>query len=231
MTFHEDPDTPRSILVVEDEALLRELIGSTLQERGFEVATAGSPSEAIEQFRSLDPDGVVMDIDLGPGPNGFDLAERFVESGTGVSIVFLTNLPDPRFAGRGPDDVPEGIAYLRKSAVRDVDGLIDTLDATMRGGVEAYMRHDRADDRPFAALTRNQIEALRLVALGRSNAQIAEARGTSVKAVERVVARAFAAAGVDPESAGNNRVDAARRFILLTSGQPNVASDQALTNQ
>ena len=221
MTLGERADAayPRSVLVVEDEPLLRELIGSALEARGFEVVAAGSASDAVRAFRAVDPDGVVMDIDLGPGPNGFDLAERFVEAGTGVAIVFLTNLPDPRFAGREPDTLPAGIAYLRKGSVHEVDILAETLDAAMRGDVVGEMRHDRHGDRPFASLTRHQVEALRLVSLGRTNAQIAELRGTTEKAVERVVARAFAAAGVDTETAGNSRVDAARRFIRL-SGQP-----------
>ena len=210
---------PRSVLVVEDESLLRELMSTALEARGFEVVAAGSPTDAVRAFQALDPDGVVMDVDLGPGPNGFDLAERFVEAGTGVAIVVLTNLPDPRFSGRTPDDLPTGIAYLRKGAVHDVEGLVETLDATMRGDVGGGMRHDRHDDRPLASLTRHQLEALRLVALGQTNAQIAESRGTSVKAVERVVARAFAAAGVEAEPEGNVRVKAARRFIRL-SGQP-----------
>ncbi|CAB4861160.1 unannotated protein [freshwater metagenome] len=214
----------RSVLVVEDEPLLRELIGAALEAHGFEVVTAGSASDAVRAFRAVDPDGVVMDVDLGLGPNGFDVAERFVQAGTGVAIVFLTNLPDPRFAGRGPDDVPAGIAYLRKGAVHDVGALVATLDAAMRGDVATEMRHDRDASRPLADLTRHQVEALRLVALGRTNAQIAQVRGTTEKAVERVVARAFAAAGVSAQAASNTRVDAARRFIHL-SGHPMVNAD------
>ena len=100
----------------------------------------------------------------------------------------------------------------------------------MRGLVVGEMRHDRRDDRPYASLTRHQLEALRLVALGRTNAQIAELRGTTVKAVERVVARALAAAGADAAPAGNSRVDAARRFIRL-SGQPVSLADESGVDQ
>jgi len=220
----------RSVLVVEDEPLLRELIVSALEGRGFEVVAAGSASDGVRAFRALDPDGVVIDIDLGPGPNGFDLAERFLSAETGVAVVFLTNLPDPRFAGRKPGRLPPGIAYLRKGAVHEIDVLVRTLDATMRGEVGEGMRHDRDPERPLASLTRHQVEALRLVALGRTNAEIAEQRGTVVKAVERVVARALHAAGVDPRLTGNTRVIAARRFIEA-SGQPLVLHDEQADNQ
>ena len=68
------------------------------------------------------------------------------------------------------------------------------------------------------------------MALGRTNAQIAELRGTTVKAAERVVARALAAAGEDAGPAGNSRVDAARRFIRL-SGQPVSLADESGVDQ
>lgn len=219
MTHVEHPDAARSVLVVEDEPLLRDLIASSLEARGLEVIAAGSASDAVRAFRTVDPDGVVMDIDLGPGPNGFDLAESFLEAETGVAIVFLTNLPDPRFAGRCSDSLPSGIAYLRKGSLHDVDALVETLDAAMRGEVVSAMRQDCHEDRPLASLTRHQVEALRLVALGYTNTQIAGLRGTSVKAAERVVTRAFAAAGLETGSPENSRVAAARRFIRL-SGQP-----------
>lgn len=219
----ENPEYPRSVLVVEDEPLLRGLVASALEARGFNVTSAGSAVEAARLFRSVDPDGIVMDIDLGPGPNGFDLAERFLEDETGVAIVFLTNLPDPRFAGRTANDLPLGIAYLRKGAVREVDALVRAVDGVIRGVVTDDMRHDRDPERPLAWLTRSQVETLRLVALGRTNQQIAEARGTTVKAVERTVSRALTALGVGEDLQGNRRVEAARRFIDV--GGPPVPLD------
>lgn len=215
----QESDFRRSVLVVEDEALLRELIVTALEERGLDVVAAGTAADAARAFRALNPDGIVMDIDLGVGPNGFDLAERFLADETGVAILFLTNLPDARFAGRTPDDLPPGIAYLRKNAVSEVGVLVEALDAAMRGTVNERMRHDMDPGRPLASLNRRQIEILRLVALGKTNAQIAELRGTTVKPVERAIARAFAAAGMEVESDGNIRVNAARRFMRL-SGHP-----------
>lgn len=209
----------RLVLVVEDEPLLRELIGNALERRGFEVVTAGSPSEARRAFRATDPDGVVMDVDLGPGPNGFDLAEALLAASAGVGIVFLTNLPDPRFAGRAGNDLPRGVAYLRKSGVHEIDRLAEALDAAMRGAVAGAMRHDRDPARPFASLTRRQIEVLRLVALGNTNAQIAEILGITTRSVGETVTRAFAALGVDGAPEENLRVAAARRFVRA-AGSP-----------
>lgn len=209
----------RSVLVVEDEALLRDALGRALETHGFDVVTAASAPDARRVFRRIDPDAIVMDVDLGPGPNGFELAEALLELDTGVAVVFLTNLPDPRFAGRQSNDLPPGIAYLRKSAVSDLNLLARTLDGAMRQSVEAYMRHDLDPDRPLAGLTRGQIEVLRLVASGYSNAQIADERGITLRAAEKAVERAFDALGISDAQEGNPRVVAVRRF-LESAGDP-----------
>ncbi|MFM7598778.1 MAG: response regulator [Actinomycetota bacterium] len=65
----------RRILVVEDEPFVRGLVGETLRGAGFEVRTAGTATEAMEQVEDFDPDGAVLDIDLGDGPNGVDVSD------------------------------------------------------------------------------------------------------------------------------------------------------------
>ena len=208
----------RSVLVVEDDALLRELLAVALERHGFSVDTAASTSDAKRSFSRGDHDALVLDINLGPGPNGFDLAEVIRKQAPHVAIVFLTNLPDSRFAGRSPEDVPKGVAYLRKSNLGDVDALISALDSALRGaGVERF-RQDRDPDRPLAHLTRKQIAVMSLVAAGKSNAQIAEERGVSVKAIEDTVSRAAQALGIDTREEGNLRVAAVRRYLAATGG-------------
>lgn len=208
----------RSVLVVEDDALLRELLAVALERHGFSVDTAASASDAKRSFSRGDHDALVLDINLGPGPNGFDLAEVLRQQAPHVAIVFLTNVPDPRFVGRAPEDVPKGVAYLRKSSLGDVDALIVALDSALRGSGIDGMRQDRDPDRPLASLTRKQIAVLSLVAAGKSNAQIAEDRGVSVKAIEDTISRAAQALGIDTQEEGNIRVAAARRFLAATGG-------------
>lgn len=208
----------RSVLVVEDDALLRELLAVALERHGFSVDTAASASDAKRSFSRGDHDALVLDINLGPGPNGFDLAEVLRQQAPHVAIVFLTNVPDPRFVGRAPEDVPKGVAYLRKSSLGDVDALIVALDSALRGSGIDGLRQDRDPERPLASLTRKQIAVLSLVAAGKSNAQIAEDRGVSVKAIEDTISRAAQALGIDTQEEGNLRVAAARRFLAATGG-------------
>jgi DNA-binding NarL/FixJ family response regulator len=213
-----DHSQTRSVLVVEDDTLLRELIALALERHGFTVDTAASASDAQRVFRNGDHDALVLDVSLGVGTNGFDLAEALRRISPHVAIVFLTNLPDPRFTDRGVDDVPAGVAYLRKSSLGNIDHLIQALDNTLRGQDVARYRQDRDPQRPLGKLTRKQLAVLGLAAAGMSNAQIAQARGVSVKAIEDTISRAAQALDIDSATEGNLRVAAVRRYLAVTHG-------------
>ena len=210
---------PRSVLVVEDEPLLRELIASALESKGFVVFTAATAADAKRAFQSNDPDGLIIDVDLGMGPNGFDLADVLRRITPDVPILFLTNLPDPRFVDRDADGIPPGVSYLRKASVSDIDTLVEALDTTLRGVQGDDLRHDRDRRRPLGNLTRKQVAVLRLLADGKTNAQIAEARGTTIKAVEDTIHRISIVLGFDPKVNGNARVTIARRYLLTLTGR------------
>lgn len=215
----------RSILVVEDEPLLRDALGRALETWGYSVVTVASAPDARRAFVRIDPDALVLDVDLGPGPSGFDLADALLEHGTGVAVVFLTNLPDARFAGRPAGALPPGVAYLRKSAVGDLDLLARTIDAALRGAVDPSMRHDRDPARPFGSLSDGQVEVLRLIADGHSNVAIAADRGIGLHAAEKAVTRIFAALGIEETREGNSRVAAAKRFFA-DAGRPIPAGEE-----
>lgn len=215
----------RSVLVVEDDALLRDLIAVALEAHGFRVDTAATAADARRAVKHGDHDAVILDVSLGPGPNGFDLAEALRVISPHVAIVFLTNLPDPRFTGRAIGDLPQGIAYLRKSRLADIDGLVTALDSALRGTVINDFRQDRDPDRPMSKLTHKQLSVLALAAQGMSNYQIAAHRQVSVKAVEDTIRRAAQVLDIDPEEEGNIRVAAVRRFLAVTGGDSPVVAD------
>lgn len=204
----------RGVLVVENDPLTRGLLAELLEKQGFEVATAATASDARRVCAVADPDALVLDVDLGPGPTGFDVADVLMAEWPHLAVVFLTNLPDARFAGRDPRSLPDGVAYLRKERLTDSSSLVAALDESLRGSVSADHRHDRDPRRPLAGLSRTQISVLRLVALGLSNAQIAESRGTTVRAVHSVITRALDAIGFEGSEEGSGRVAAARSYML-----------------
>lgn len=213
----------RHIVVVENETLLRDLLAQALEVNGFKVTTAANAADAKRAWLATDADALVIDIELGSGPNGFDLAELILRQAPEVGIVFLTNLPDPRFADRDSRDLPRNVAYLRKNKLVDAIDLVGAINAVLLDKVDSSMRHDFDTDRPFAQLSRKQISVLNLVAQGQSNQQIAESRGTTVRAVEGMVSRIFESMGIDPAAEGNARVEATRTYLAAT-GQIAISS-------
>jgi DNA-binding NarL/FixJ family response regulator len=203
----------RHVVVVEDESLLRDLIAKTLETNGFQVTTAANAADAARVFKATDPDAVVLDVELGPGPNGFDFAESLQKSAPEVGIVFLTNLPDARFAGRETKDLPNNISYLRKSQLIDSNELVQALEAVLHDSITPDFRHDLDAERPLSSLSKKQISVLQLLALGYTNAQIADRRGTTVRAVEGIVSRIFQALDIDVQAEGNARVEAASTYL------------------
>lgn len=206
----------RHVVVVENESLLRDLLAQNLEAHGFAVSTAANVADAKRIFDAVDPDAIVVDIELGPGPNGFDFAEFVNRTAPDVGVVFLTNIPDPRFVGRDRKDVAANSAYLRKSQLVNTQDLIDALEAVLKDRVSVKYRHDLDSTRPLAKLSRKQLGVLALVAQGLSNSQIAELRGTTVRAVEGMVSRVFEALDINPSADGNARVEAARTFLKAT---------------
>jgi DNA-binding NarL/FixJ family response regulator len=203
----------RTVVVVENESLLRDLIARSLETAGFEVSTAANAADAKRAVKAADPDVCVVDIELGPGPNGFDFAEYLSREAQDVGVVFLTNLPDPRFANRDVKVITQNQAYLRKSQLVDSKELIEAVNAVLKEQDVDKFRHDQNLERPLAELSRRQISVLKLVAEGQSNSQIAEERGTTVRAVEGMVSRIFIALGVDAQGVGNARVEATRMYL------------------
>lgn len=211
----------RRVLVVEDEALLRDLIAKNLELAGFEVTTAANAADARRAWKSVDPDAMVLDIELGEGPNGFDFADSVTKHSPDVGLVFLTNLPDPRFAGRKEREIAKSYAYLSKTKLASGAELIGALEAVLQERVTNEFRHNLKTDEALSKLSRRQIEVLRLMAEGHSNQQIADARGSSVRAVEGIISRIFDAMGLQSSALGNARVEAVAFYLRQTRSTQN----------
>lgn len=207
-------DRQRHILVIEDEPLLRDLLAKSLETNGFVVTTAANAADAKRAVKTADPDAILVDIELGPGPTGLDFAEVLSRQRPDIGIVFLTNLPDPRFTGKDAKAVTKNQAYIRKGAIGSGSELVEAIEAVLRDRVTKNYRHDLASNRPLAELSQRQLTVLKLVAEGKTNSQIAQLRGTSVRAVESMLSRIFDALGIE-QNASNPRVEAAAKYHAL----------------
>ena len=204
------------VLIVDDEPLVRSLLTEVIKSLGYEAKSAESASDARKICQSFDADVAIIDVDLGAGPNGFDLAANLRALNSAIAIIFLTNLVEPKLAGRSGKDLPTGYAYLVKSRMGDTVALDTIIKEVSRGRGSDY-RDDTQANNPLSELSRSQLDVVRLLAQGESNEEIAETRGTTVRAVRMILVRAFQALGIDEDAGPEKRVQAAIKY-LKTAG-------------
>ena len=188
------------------------LIGDVLGAAGFAVDHATDVLTALRLVDRVDPDAAIIDISLGDGPSGLDLAHVLDQRHRGVALLILTRHPDPRTAGKDVDALPAGAGFLRKDRITDTGYLVQALEAVLSDRAE-QVRDDRDPSKPLAALSRQQMEILRLMALGYTNQAIASQKGVTLKSVERWIGEIFKAMGVAKAGDVNPRVEVVRQFV------------------
>ena len=208
----------RRILIVEDDAFIGSLMAGALANEGFVAQLAVTAIEAKRQLPRFDPDVVLVDIDLGEGPNGIDFIRVVRQSRPEIAAILLSKHADSASAGLRGYHIPDGVAYLRKSLVHDTEALVSAIDEATKGRAE-QLRHDKQSKGSLDLLTKGQREILHLMALGLSNRAIAEERHVSLSNVEQRVSDIFKAFGLSHEDGTVPRVEAIRRYIAI-SGVP-----------
>ena len=79
---------PPRVLVVDDEAAIRDIVRRYLTAEGFEVAEAADGREALDRLRALEPDLVVLDVVM-PGMDGLEVLRR-LRASSDVYVIMLT---------------------------------------------------------------------------------------------------------------------------------------------
>ena len=202
----------QKLLLVEDNHFMRTLISEVLEKEGFELAIATNAAEAIKWAASFDPDAAILDVELGSGPNGYDVAKILREQSPEIGLVFLTNIPEPKTIGVDNKLVPKDAAYLVKDSVGDISLLVRAIAASLRGRINPELRQDKAEHK-LSNLSRSQLDLLHMAALGLSNSEIAQRRGTTIRAVENLFKRAIEAANIEVGPGEHGRVLAVRKYI------------------
>lgn len=213
-----DSNINRKALIVEDEPLVASLIASALSQAQFESRQAESVAAALVALKTFDPDLVLLDINLGEGPSGIDLAHHLRRESPDVSILILTKSPDVRSSPAGTSEVPAGCGFLRKESVGDLRYLLDCIEKVMQDD-KTPVRQDLDPMRPLAELTNKQVDLLRLLALGYTNQELAERLGVAAKTIEQRLTLVFKVLGVDQLEGINPRAEAIRIFVQ-TAGLP-----------
>lgn len=196
------------VLLVEDEEFTRILIRDALTNIGMTVLAVASVNQALAEIEEFDPNVVVTDLDLGPGPDGADLLNKVEEERPWTGMVVLTAHASPELAVHGGRTIPEGATYLVKSQISSASSLKSAIEESIvHPGLSQKVVKNSEDQYIVSAM---QGEILRMIADGLSNAAIAREKNVTLRAAEALVQRTFTALGVKGNPDVNSRVVAVR---------------------
>jgi DNA-binding NarL/FixJ family response regulator len=210
------------VIVAEDSVLLREGVVRLLREAGHEVVgQAGDAEDLMRKVRAHKPDLAVVDVRMPPTQTdeGLRAAKVIRSEHPEVGVLVLSGYVEPTYAQELLADNAEGLGYLLKDRVSDVEDFADAVERVGAGGsaldpevVSLLMGRSREQD-PLEELTPREREVLGLMAEGRSNAAIAEQLVVTERAVEKHVTSIFGKLGLTASGDDHRRVLAVLRFL------------------
>ena len=224
-------ELPR-VIIVDDDPFTLATLKSTFESLGVSEVTAfRTAAEAITHV-SASPSPqhhtvAVLDLDLGEGPTGIDLAHRLRQIAPHLGIVILSTYTEPRLMGVRQPPLPARALYLVKQSIDEPKLLLDAVlhssvnddeSSPAHAPITQHSRESTNQHSRLAKLRDNQVEIMRLVASGLTNAQIAQQLLMTEKSVEKSVARLIKQLGIATSREYNQRVLIAQEYHRMTRG-------------
>jgi DNA-binding NarL/FixJ family response regulator len=213
------------IVFAEDDYLVREGTAALLAEVGdVEIAaTVGDLDALLAAVDEHRPDAVLTDIRMPPTKTteGIDAARRIRADHTDTGVVVLSQFAEDEYAYELLKDGAEGLGYLLKERVADIEEIVRALRDVAAGGsvldpkvVEGLVaRREREARSPLAHLTEREREVLSLMAEGKNNAAIAGSLFLTERAVEKHINSLFHKLGLSEEPNVHRRVMAVLTYL------------------
>jgi DNA-binding NarL/FixJ family response regulator len=207
----------KRVVVADDDAFTASLVADGLRGIGFEVTVSSTAWDAWKTVSSWEPHALVTDLNFEARDSGAELLRRVEDKFPWIGLVVLTSHMSPELAVADAGGLPESAVYLVKSQLRGIEALEDAVERSIAG----------LPARPAVAsiethfITTAQAEVLRMLASGASTKALADHRGTTIRAVETMLARLYSSLGLADDEQSNPRVAAVR---MWERGQVSVRS-------
>jgi DNA-binding NarL/FixJ family response regulator/class 3 adenylate cyclase len=210
------------VVLADDSVLLREGIARLLEDAGFEVVAQGGTAEDLLRHVGLHkPDIALVDIRMPPTQTdeGLRAAKQIRERWPDCGVLVLSQYVEPAYAMELLGENAEGVGYLLKDRVSDVEEFAAAVRRVGEGGsaldpavVSQLVGRRRTDD-PLEDLTPREREVLELMAEGRSNQAIAERMVITLRAVEKHVTSIFGKLRLPASAEDHRRVLAVLTYL------------------
>jgi len=205
------------LLIVEDDKILLTMMSGALTSEGFNVLAASDAQSAMQYFDKARPDVVILDIDLGAGPSGIDLANKMRQISGRIAIVFCTSFKDMRFIQGDYLKYPLHTVVLKKADTVNMEKFSNAINEAVELIRESdESRPDQLHEKYYKDLTALEIELLTLIAGGHSNKQVAAEKGISLKSCENAIARRAKKLEIPAAEQSNQRVLLTRKYMELS---------------
>ena len=206
-----------NLVIVEDDTYTRSLLKTSLTSIGFSILASGSTArEGLAPFEEVKVDVALLDLDLGKGPNGKDVAYKMREMQPNVGLILITSFTEYRAVGASSRSFPIGMRHLRKSDISDISQLVKVILETKARPLTRVPRSP-VERGP---LTDKQIDVLRYINQGLSNQEIARQMDVTVGAIEKSISRINNVLGFENNSSLNARTLLIKYFAKLTGKDP-----------
>jgi DNA-binding NarL/FixJ family response regulator len=223
---------PVQVVVGEDDVLLREGIVRLLAETGFEVVgQAGDAEDLLRKALAHRPDVVIADVQMPPGneDDGLQAALEIRQRRPETGVLVLSNFYEEAYALELIGDSAEGVGYLLKQRVGDLDAFVGAVHRVARGGsaldpeIVGRMLGRRHPDGPLDGLSPRELEVLAAMAEGLSNRGIGEKLCVTDAAIEKHVNRIFHKLELSATPRGHRRVLAVLTYLRGSSDGARIA--------
>jgi DNA-binding NarL/FixJ family response regulator len=214
------------VVLADDSVLLREGIARLLEDAGFEiVAQSGTAEDLLRHVGMHKPDVALIDIRMPPTQTdeGLRAAKEIRERWPDTGVLVLSQYVEPAYAMELLGENAEGVGYLLKDRVSDVDEFAAAVRRVAEGGsaldpavVSQLVGRRRRDD-PLDELTPREREVLGLMAEGRSNQAVAEKLVITLRAVEKHVTSIFSKLRLPATAEDHRRVLAVLTYLSSSS--------------
>jgi DNA-binding NarL/FixJ family response regulator len=184
------------------------------------VGEVAKASSAIAVQNTLHPNILLIDMHYSK-EDSIAIAQELRRQDSEIGIVILVPCTDLRLLGQAHTDIPNGSMLVLKNSVTSIASLCDVLSKSrlMQSGSSPVWINgnlelsSKVSESMMSKLTNIQIETLRLVADGLTNAEIGRIRFVSEKAVEQIVSRISQVLNVQPDRTKNMRVQLVRQYF------------------